>query len=468
MTGTLSLAPAPSAAPHVGPDSHVPSGPRPGGPDDRDRPRWHRLRRMGWLAAVVFLALGAASAAQVIGMPAIFSVTLATVLALFAWVWSGHRRLRRPLLAGVLVIGLLAGGLSATSWSYTSYLTAPGAATVAVRSSDWMRDHGLSPIVDRLEQRLYGGPGPSNGRIARDQLPTTAGAGAVARGASTTAVAQPASVTGLIDQTLSGEGSWTPSTRTVSGHPVSYTTFVRPDPVHTDVVASAVWLDPAGTRLTYVPGTKQGSGWAWNSTIPTKQRSNLVAAFNSGFKFNDIPGGYMTEGRTPRPLVDGQASLVLHASGLPEIGAWGTQVRMGPDVISVRQNLELIVDNGRPDPGLRTDITDKWGKRRWQLQYTNRSGLGITADNALVYVSGSNLTTESLGRALADVGSIRAMELDIHASNPTFNFFSSTQAGASSVTGTKLVPAMLSSSKRYLAPDQRDFFVVTTAAGAHS
>ena len=395
MTGTaIALPPAPTASdPRRRLASSAPNRPRGARSVERSRPRWQRTRRLARLVAVTVFALGAASAAQVMGVTAIPSVIGATVLAAAIWVWSGRRNPRRHLLAGVCVLALLLGGLSATSWSYTSYLSAPGAATTAVRTGDWMRDHGLSPIVDRMEQRLYGGPGPSNGRVARDQLPTATAARPTAPPVAMPPAAHPATVTGLVDQTLSGEGAWTPSSRTVKGRPVSYTTFVRPDPVHTDVVASAVWLDPQATRIIYVPGTKQGTGWAWQSGIPARQRPKLVAAFNGGFKFDDTAGGYFTEGRTPKPLVVGQASVVLHADGLTEIGAWGTQVKMGPDVISVRQNLRLIVDNGRPDPGLRSDITDKWGKRRWQLQYTNRSGLGITADHALVYVSGSNLTT---------------------------------------------------------------------------
>ncbi|MEO6898977.1 MAG: phosphodiester glycosidase family protein [Mycobacteriaceae bacterium] len=209
-----------------------------------------------------------------------------------------------------------------------------------------------------------------------------------------------------------------------------------------------------------MPGTKQKGTWAWGSGIPVAERPGLIAAFNGGFKFKDIPGGYQTEGRTPVTLADGQASLVLHAHGPAEIGAWGSEVKMTPDVTTVRQNLQLIVDHGQPRPGLETASTTDWGSHRWQLQYTNRSGLGITAGHALVYVSGSNLTTETLAKALAKLGSVRAMELDIHASNPTFNFFDPAPSG-NPVTGSRLTASMKSSETRFLAPDQRDFFAVT-------
>jgi hypothetical protein len=162
------------------------------------------------------------------------------------------------------------------------------------------------------------------------------------------------------------------------------------------------------------------------------------------------------------PLIDGQASLVLHRNGAADIGAWNSQVKMTPDVISVRQNLALLVDNGAAVPGLLDTAKGLWGSKRWQLQYTNRSGIGITAQHALVYVAGANLNTESLAKAMVALGCVRGMELDIHASNPTFNSFSRTPGGGpGDLTGTKLYPAMKSKADRFLAPDQRDFFAVT-------
>ncbi|UUK33960.1 MULTISPECIES: hypothetical protein [Rhodococcus] len=38
---------------------------------------------------------------------------------------------------------------------------------------------------------------------------------------------------------------------------------------------------------------------------------SLVAAFNSGFKLKDIRGGFHWNGILVRPLVDGQASVVI-------------------------------------------------------------------------------------------------------------------------------------------------------------
>lgn len=425
------------------------------------RRRWLAsfMRRWSRRAVTIGLVLAVAAIAQRLSIGSVPTVVLAVAVGAVAMFLGRRKRQARWPLVSFVVGLLLIGGLASTTWSYNSYLDAPGAATVSVRTGDWMRDHHMNPIVDRLEQYLYAGQMLGNGRVAANQIPIAAVARSVERAGHVETPA-PIPVRDLIDNTLGGEGRWSPSGRLVNGRPVAYTTFIRPDRANSDVVAAAAWFDPTATRVTYVPGTKQHGTWAWKSGIPVAKRRDLVAAFNAGFMFKDIPGGYRTEGRTPVPLVDGQASLVVRRHGPAQIGAWGTEVKMTSDVVSVRQNLALLVDNGRLDPGLRLGVPGKWAKLRWQLQHTNRSGIGITSSNALVYVAGSNLTAETLGNALVKLGCVRAMELDIHATNPTFNFFYPDATGGS-VAGTKLTQSMRSSATRYLAPDQRDFFAVT-------
>ena len=153
---------------------------------------------------------------------------------------------------------------------------------------------------------------------------------------------------------------------------------VAPDAIHPAVIATVVRLDTTKVKLVYVPGVREpGAGpWAWKSRIPIAERGALVAAFNAGFRFRDTPGGLFTEGRNAvRPLTDGIASLVISKDGAVDVGVWGRDVQMGPDVLSVRQNLHLIVDSGVPVPGLQTNTDGLWGNRKSQLQYTWRSGI---------------------------------------------------------------------------------------------
>ena len=61
---------------------------------------------------------------------------------------------------------------------------------------------------------------------------------------------------------------------------------------------------------------------------------------------------------------------------------------MSPSVVAVRQNLDLIVDNGPPVPGLDANDNHRWGATLGGRVQVWRSGLGVTADGALVYVGG--------------------------------------------------------------------------------
>jgi hypothetical protein len=61
------------------------------------------------------------------------------------------------------------------------------------------------------------------------------------------------------------------------------------------------------------------------------------------------------------PLRVGAASLVIYADGSTDIGAWGSDVRMTSQVVSVRQNLLPLVAGGRPTPQASSSRWEAWG-----------------------------------------------------------------------------------------------------------
>ncbi len=139
-------------------------------------------------------------------------------------------------------------------------------------------------------------------------------------------------------------------------------------------------------------------------------------------------------------------------------------MRLGPLVVAVRQNLDLIVDQGRPVPGLDDNSTGAWGSAKNQFQYTWRSGLGTDQSGNLMYVAGDKLTLAGLAQAMTSAGITRGMELDIHSKLVTFNTFRTAAGDPARLVGTKLLPGMTQSATRYLKPDQRDFLAVTLRA----
>jgi hypothetical protein len=378
---------------------------------------------------------------------------------------DGKRRVRRMLrrrwkriLAVIVVLAAPVG------WSYVGYLRAPGSASWSERSVEWTRDHGGEGIVNHVEQWWYTRTAPGDGIPVASRLPTVPVA-VPARDATvdaSTANPAPADVVPIAPDPMSGEGIWMPGVQSVDGVPLIYSTFLRPDVENTAVVAAVLEFDQHLVRTVAVPGTKEpgGSGWRWASGIPAAERGPLVAAFNSGFRFRHIEGGYFTEGRTAVPLVNGDASLVIDRDGRVDVGAWGTDLTMSPDIVTVRQNLHLIVDRGVVVRGLKDNADGLWGKRKHQLQFTWRSGVGVTADGNLVLVAGDKMTLTAIATALADAGAVRGMQLDIHTQQVTVNLFQPVATSSTAVMATKLLPNMPRPASRFLGADQRDFFAV--------
>ncbi len=166
------------------------------------------------------------------------------------------------------------------------------------------------------------------------------------------------------------------------------------------------------------------------------------------------------------------ARVRLHSSSIamarPPIGRWGSDVTMTPNVVSVRQNLNLLVDGGQPVPGLNAADTTQWGNTLGNAIYVWRSGIGVTSDGALVYVGGPGLNITDLANLLVRAGAVRAMELDINTDWVNFSVYKpATPTGAASgLNGTELLPGMTGTPARYFQTWwARDFFTMSAAVG---
>jgi hypothetical protein len=367
----------------------------------------------------------------------------------------GSRPRRRTWRRGALV--LLTVLLLVPAVSYGRALAAPGGGDWQVRSVEWIRDHGGTGLVNWVENWWYAHHPPTGAAPDPSVLPRpVAGAG------TPPGIYEPPAVPTLAGHpAVPGEGVWVPGRTDPQGRPADYTTFLRPDPAHPSVVVGAAWVRASDTVAHLAAGLRQpgGTGWPDAGRVPGTDVPALVATFNSGWKFKDIHGGFYLDGRTGPTLVDGQAAAVVDDQGHLTVGQWGRDVWMIPHVRAVRQNLALVVDRGRPVPGLTVDARGRWGSSKNQLQYTWRSGLGIDARGNLIYVAGSGLRLQTLARAMVDAGIQRGMELDIHTHMASFSSWQPAAGGE--VAPTKLLPTMHRPADRYLSPDQRDFFYVT-------
>ncbi|HUY85793.1 MAG TPA: hypothetical protein VMU77_01660, partial [Acidimicrobiales bacterium] len=363
--------------------------------------------------------------------------------------------MRRGILAALLVIFAVA------AWSFFNALNANNTDPLSAKSVEWVRNHGGSAIVRWSENFWYSHHQPPPlGKPQAGSVPTYRADTGFSSHPSMPHLPTPKSLETIISPPLQGEGSWTPVGRLVGGYPAVYATYLRSDPAHTSVVAGIAWMDSQMLRATLFSGNDVPGGIGWSNMAPLNdaESKRLVAVFNSGFRMQDANGGYYTDGKTAFPLVQGAASLVIYRNGTATVAQWGRDASMGPNVASVRQNLDLIVDRGKPVPNLLTDNFAKWGATLGNSVLVWRSGLGVTANGALVYAGGSDLSVYTLANVLAHAGAVRAMELDINTDWVNYFFFDQRPGfPASPANGTKLLPNMIESLDRYFQPSSRDF-----------
>lgn len=360
-----------------------------------------------------------------------------------------HRSRRTPMLSG---FALTVSVLVPTIGSFVSAIRAPGNPGADVATIDWLRNHGLGPIVDRSESWWLWRHLPSPGATI-SSLPAMPINLAIDQSSRL-----PAPIAAVVTPALPGEGVWSVAAADQNGRAQLATTTYRPDLGHPSLVAGIAWFNSATTRFELIAGTQQpgGAPGAAGGHIPDRALSSVLAVFNSGYKMSDTPGGALIEGHQTRQMITGLATLAIRKDGTATVGEWGRDLNAAEGYIALRQNLHLVVDHGQPVPGLNTNRAGHWGSVRNALP-TWRSGIGVTATGDLVYVAGNNLTLEVLGASLIHAGAVTGMELDIHKHMVNLNLF--THEGK--LVGHKLLADMPTSASRYLTTDQRDFVMVT-------
>jgi hypothetical protein len=354
------------------------------------------------------------------------------------------RRVRRAVMVVVAlfltVVGVSIGGA----------LTAPGTDSAAARLAEWGRDHGLGAIITGLETVQYEHNQPKVGGAPTGGIPNAAGVlgGAGDRG--------PAPLPILAGGApLPNEGQWH-TVVTVKGEAAVRVAALRPDAQHTSFVAGVMWIDPSLVLGRLQPGyTDPGGSWQASDQITPAMRGSVVAAFNAGFRLNASQGGYYSEGRSAVPLQDGAASLVLDRDGVASVGSWNQEVRMGPEVASVRQNLVMLVDDGKVNPSCSSG-SSVWGATLGNAAFIDRSAFGVTASGAEVYVGGPALSVCTLGMILRDAGVVRGMELDINPDWVSGVYFHAQPGGQPQ--GFRLYPTQKVPPEHYLSPSSRDWF----------
>jgi hypothetical protein len=203
-----------------------------------------------------------------------------------------------------------------------------------------------------------------------------------------------------------------------------------------------------------------GRGWLGGNSISSAELHGVIAGFNGGFKLNQGGVGFMLGGRVAVPLRRGLASIVTYRDGATAIGTWDEELHPGGGIVSVRQNLSLLVDRGRVARTVNSCVQACWGATLGGGTYVARSALGITGAGQLVWGGGESLSPGGLAGALVGAGVQRAVELDI---NPEWVAGYLYLHGGSRPRAFPIVPGQPGIPGELLGTDARDFFTVLAA-----
>lgn len=341
--------------------------------------------------------------------------------------------------------------------SFASTMLQPSNTSFSIRSVEWLRSNGGAGLVSKIENIYYSLTAPSKGGPGLKSLPTTGVALAKAKHAAHHPY-RPKNIAPLTHPALVGEGVWHATRNNAGPYPPLLVTTFRSDPSeYPRLVAGVAWIDPHRVKIKLYPGREQPAV-ALPSRGPMEvlpsERGKLLATFNSAFKLEDSKGGFALRGHTYAPMVNGQAAFVQLSGGRVNIVEWQQGPTAPPNVVFARQNLPLIVKDGKPNPLLNDSA--EWGATLGNAVQVWRSGIGITKQGDLVYAEANYQTAGSLANILIHAGAVRAMELDINSYWVSFNSYSAPGARGP----TKLLAETERPANRYLEPDDRDFFAV--------
>jgi hypothetical protein len=335
-------------------------------------------------------------------------------------------------------------------------------------AATWARDHGFSKVVDQLEMWRYEGEpskkladelslaeGLASTTVApAGSMPPTVPSVSTAPTTSTTTFA-PEPLVPVQDEPLEGEGQWLPIAA-VDGADAIWVTSTRPLREYGSVRATFVQIDQSRLRfgLYNGDGTPGGRDWVNGRRIGEAERPRLVAAFNGGFRFEHIAGGYYTENREVRPLVDGEATAAIDTNGKITVGEYGRDLTNDGTWVSLRQNLPLVVDN-------HVSVVDRHSARTWGADKGGsvvvfRSALCALDDDRLMYVAAGDVDISDFADILVNAGCATAMQLDVNGTWPQFAVY--VGFGTSERRGV-LVDERMSNRDRYLNGTDKDFFV---------
>jgi hypothetical protein len=254
----------------------------------------------------------------------------------------------------------------------------------------------------------------------------------------------PGPVAAVLPDRVSGEGEWIaiaddPFVNSYPNAPAAfYQTFLRVDPERPFASVYITLWDPRQVQLHVAMGTKEpesATGETGLGLVPREPgvMGKIVGAFNGGFQALHGEFGAMAEGRVYLPPKPYAATVAVMDDGRVGMGSWPgpgkeawdearANAQIPPSMISLRQNLTSIVEDGNYNPWLRW----WWGaapEDTKEQTFIARSGLCLTREGHLAFLWGESMGPEELGKAMLALDCRRGMHLDMNSKHTGLEFY---------------------------------------------
>jgi hypothetical protein len=254
----------------------------------------------------------------------------------------------------------------------------------------------------------------------------------------------PGRVAPLLPDRVGGEGEWIavaddPFVNAYPNAPAAfYQTFLRVDPERPFASVYITLWDPRQVQLHVAMGTKEpesATGETGLGLVPREPEviGRIVGAFNGGFQALHGEFGAMAEGRVYLPPKPYAATVAVMEDGRVGMGSWPgpgkeawdearANAQIPPEMISLRQNLTSVVEDGNYNPWLRW----WWGaapEDTKEQTFIARSGLCLTREGHLAFLWGESMGPEALGKAMLALDCRRGMHLDMNTKHTGLEFY---------------------------------------------
>ena len=237
----------------------------------------------------------------------------------------------------------------------------------------------------------------------------------------------------MMQPALQGEGQWVslehdPFVQSNPGAPSPFVvSFIRSDKKRRYSQVFVTLWDPRQVELHAMSGTVEpisATGETGPGQVPRDPlvMSRFVGAFNGGFQAIHGEFGMMAERIVYLPPKPYSATVAQLDDGSTAFGSWPESLDVPSNIVSFRQNMTALVENGELNP---------WKRHWWgglppgwtEESRTVRSGLCMTKEGFVGYFYGASVDPDVLGIAMQRARCSYGIHLDMNPGHTGLEFY---------------------------------------------